>query len=115
MNLPLNACMHRLANYTTGGGTRADSRRDTRRRKYNRFDFDYARRVHFSPPFFPMGEQGGGMAFVFLYPYTFEFARARGEVELAPICFHDNHETVSTLPARPTVTALFFFCFLSAK
>lgn len=37
------------------------------------------------------------------------------EVELAPICFHDNHETVSTLPARPAVTALFFFCFLSAK
>lgn len=110
MNLPLNACMHRLANYTPGGATHADSRCDMRRRKYDRFDFDCdARRVYFSPLSLSHSLFRGS-GFYFSIPVYIRM-RARGKSGArSPICFHDNHETVSTL--RGGDCSLFFFYFV---
>lgn len=103
MNLPLNARMHGLANYTPGGEIRTDSRR----KGINKIvSLDYHRHAHFSSFF-----SGAVFFFCFSTPiYIPERARA-WEIESAPICFHDNRETVSTPPARATVTALFFIFY----
>lgn len=101
MNLPLNARMHSLANYTPGGAIRTDLRSDT-------IVLPGYRRVYFS--LLSLSLSHFLIFFCFSIPVYVPEYRAR-EVEFAPICFHDNRKTVSTPPTRAAVTALFFFVF----